>query len=286
LTQQTMYQCGPLPFAACPPSFAGNCLECPFRGRGIVYGPFPSRRRGLSIGLNLFPCVKVCSFNCVYCFRGPTQVKIPLPEPGLGVDGETLRRSLESALRALGGADAQIRAVDFSGNGEPTLHPGLGSLIAVVRSVLRAYGLNASVGIFTNSSTLILDEVVEVIAGLDHVEAKLDTAVDWKFKAINRPHRAVSLKSVVEGLKRLRRRFRGTLAVQVMLLGYGRVVNYTEQDAQLMAQTLAEVDPDVVHVYTVYRKPRLSNVYAAPVQVLNVYARILRESGLRVEVYI
>jgi len=269
----------------CPLNFAGNCLECPFRGRGVVYGPFPSRRRGVSLGVNLFPCVKVCSFNCVYCFRGPTQVKIPSPEPGLGVDGETLRRSLEAALRVLSISGTQLRAVDFSGNGEPTLHPGLGGLIAVVRSMLRAYGLDASVGIFTNSSTLMLDKVVEAVAGLDHVEAKLDMAVDWKFKTINRPHRAVSLKSVVEGLKKFRKRFSGTLAVQVMLLRYGRVVNYTERDAQLMAQTLAEIDPDVVHVYTVYRKPRLTNVYAAPAQVLNDYASILRESGLRVEVY-
>jgi len=285
LAQQTMHQCSPLPFAACPQNFAGNCLECPFRGRGVVYGPFPSRRRGLSIGLNLFPCVKVCSFNCVYCFRGPTQVKIPSPEPGLGVDGETLRRSLEAALRALSSTNARIQAVDFSGNGEPTLHPDLGNLIAVVRSVIKSYGLDASVGIFTNSSTLMLDKVVEAVAGLDHVEAKLDTVVDWKFKAINRPHRAVSLRSVVEGLKKFRKRFSGTLAVQVMLLRYGRVVNYTERDAQLMAQTLAEVDPGVVHVYTVYRKPRLSNVYTAPARVLNDYASILGESGLRVEVY-
>jgi len=285
LTQQTQFECAPIPFARCPPGFAGNCLECPFRGRGVVYGPFPSRRRGLSIGLNLFPCVKICSFNCVYCFRGPTQVKASSPEPGIGVDEETLRRSLESALRALSSTNAQIHAVDFSGNGEPTLHPDLGNIIVVVRSVLRAYGLDASVGIFTNSSTLMLDEVVGAVAGLDHVEAKLDAAVDWKFKAVNRPHRVVSLKSVVEGLKKFRKRFGGTLAIQVMLLRYGRVANYTERDAQLMAQTLAEIDPDVVHVYTVYRKPRLANVYAAPVQVLNDYVRILRESGLRVEVY-
>lgn len=53
----------PLLYAKCPPS--GECLSCPVGGRAVTYGPFTSRRRGVSIGINVFPGVRVCSFNCV-----------------------------------------------------------------------------------------------------------------------------------------------------------------------------------------------------------------------------
>ena len=36
----------------------------------FVYGPFSSRRLGLSLGINLLGNKKKCTFNCVYCEIG------------------------------------------------------------------------------------------------------------------------------------------------------------------------------------------------------------------------
>lgn len=38
---------------------------------GVIYGPVRSRRFGMSLGINLSGPGKYCSFDCVYCFRGP-----------------------------------------------------------------------------------------------------------------------------------------------------------------------------------------------------------------------
>ncbi|MBW2702116.1 MAG: radical SAM protein, partial [Deltaproteobacteria bacterium] len=36
-----------------------------------VYGPVPSRRFGLSLGIDLVPH-KICNYDCIYCQLGPT----------------------------------------------------------------------------------------------------------------------------------------------------------------------------------------------------------------------
>ncbi len=38
----------------------------------VVFGPIHSRRLGLSLGIDLLPPIKTCTFNCVYCEIGPT----------------------------------------------------------------------------------------------------------------------------------------------------------------------------------------------------------------------
>ena len=40
--------------------------------RQYTYGPFNSRRLGLSLGVNILLDYKVCSYNCVYCEIGAT----------------------------------------------------------------------------------------------------------------------------------------------------------------------------------------------------------------------
>src|SRR6185503_6096653 len=44
---------------------------------GILYGPFPTRRKGRALGINLLPPGdKACTFNCVYCQCGWTPVEV------------------------------------------------------------------------------------------------------------------------------------------------------------------------------------------------------------------
>ncbi len=271
-----------LPFARCPPAVNGNCLRCPFKGRSIIYGPFKSKRRGISIGINLFPCVKICSFNCVYCFRGSTNRKVVnFTEGYLRLTTKVIEGALKEAIKSVGKVDA----IDFSGSGEPTLHPRLNDFIDIVKKVNKEMGCNASIGIFTNSSTLNNPKVINTLIKLDHVEAKLDTVIEWKFKIINRPHKNLSVSNIIENLRKFRRVYDGFLAIQIMLLKYIKVSNYTKRDAILMAEALTSIEPDAVHVYTVYRQPRLKTVSKPSYDVIKRYADILLSYGLRVEVF-
>lgn len=275
---------GPVPFARCPPG--ADCLSCAVGGGAVVYGPFPSRRRGPSLGVNAFPRAKVCSFDCVYCFRGPTLVKTLEPvESDYGVTPGLLERALEKALEALLEEGVRVRAVDFSGSGEPTLHPRFAELVETARRVIGRAGADVSLGVFTNSSTLVREGVLRALSEVDHVEAKLDTAEEGKLKAINRPAAGVTAGHLLRGLRSLRRLRKGGLVVQVMLVWYRGLTNAMAEDALALSEALSAVEPDEVHVYTVYRRPWSEGVSAVGREAADSFARLLRESGLRVEVF-
>jgi wyosine [tRNA(Phe)-imidazoG37] synthetase (radical SAM superfamily) len=265
------------PFADCRKSEG-----CPLSWISIVYGPFESRRRGRSLGINLFPVKSVCNFNCVYCFRGGAQIKACSPTLGpLRISAADVVNALKEALTEV----RDVKAIDFSGNGEPTLHLKFKEIVWSVRSFIREAGLDVSLGTFTNSTLLHRREVIEALQHLDHVEAKLDTVIDWKLKAINRPCRGITVQRILENLIGLRRMFDGTLAIQIILIKYHGIKNYTPRDAKLMAESLAKIEPDVVNVYTAYRRPRLESVKPAPREEMEVFSEILKEHGLNVKVF-
>jgi len=265
-------------FAKCPQA---ECSECPYKGRAVVYGPFTSRRRGLSLGVNLYPTAKVCSFNCVYCFRGATELKtveftdLGVPTPAM------LKKSLNEAISQIG----DFKSIDFSGNGEPTLHPKLSEFVKTVREfAANNYG-EVSVGLFTNSSMLLNDHVLTAISSLDHVEAKIDAVSELKFNAVNMPEKSLTPRKILGGLKNLCKSFHGEIAIQVMLLHLDSLSNAEESDAEALAEALKSIEPDHVHLYTVYRRPRLNIVKPASKEEIKRFASILSREGFKTEIY-
>ncbi|GHV60693.1 radical SAM protein [Spirochaetia bacterium] len=82
----------------------------------MVYPVYSRRSRGLSVGVNLFPGGKVCSFDCPYCevfpFKNDIEFSLKTMESGL-------RRVLDEAAQR----GETVRDICFSGNGEPTMSP-------------------------------------------------------------------------------------------------------------------------------------------------------------------
>src|SRR3990172_5078935 len=95
-----------------------------------LFGPVPSRRFGLSLGVDLVP-YKTCSLNCVFCEVGPTSCLtldrkqyVPVVE---------VEREL-TAWRS-GGNKADV--ISVTGSGEPTLHSGFGDILAFIRNEIK-----------------------------------------------------------------------------------------------------------------------------------------------------
>ena len=252
----------------------------------IVYGPLCSRRRGFSLGINLFPGPSICSFNCIYCFRGGAQRHLAsIEEDEAGLDPDRVVNALHYALQRLGSDAEKLQAIDFSGNGEPTLHPRFAEIVKGVREYIEAEELGVSLGLFTNSSRLCSPAVREALPHLDHVEAKLDTVMPWKFRVINQPAPGIELHDILECLIMLRGFFHGTIALQVILLDAGGLANYWPWDAEQLASLAENISPDRVNLYTVYAPPRQKSVRKAHRLQMERYATILREHGLSVRVY-
>lgn len=147
--------------------------------------------------------------------------------------------------------NVDIKAIDFFGNGEPTLHTKFPELIGTVLMFVKNVDHGISVGVFTNSSTLYIPRVVEALEHVEYIEAKLDSVNNSKFKAINQPTESLTIGRIVEGLKSFRKRFNGTFVIQIMLLSYIGVANHYGEDAEAMAEVVRVIEPDKIHVYTV-----------------------------------
>ena len=84
-----------------------------------IFGPVPSRRLGLSLGVDVIP-FKTCSFDCVYCELGLTTNKTT--ERKEFVPLEDIKNELTEKLRE----NIKIDYITIAGSGEPTLHASLG----------------------------------------------------------------------------------------------------------------------------------------------------------------
>ncbi len=263
----------------------GNCIKCPVKSRAVIYGPVASRRRGRSLGINLYPLFKVCSFDCVYCLRGRTIAKISNP-----IDYICLQLKPEHVLRYLSTVLNKIETdtVDLSGNGEPTLYPRFLELCREVSKICKEYSIK-SLGLFTNSTQFQRRQTVQSLKYIDHVEAKLDTFNEHKFRIINRPAHGITLSKVIEGLAQARK-YVSELSVQIMLckmeLEGSLIFTVSDEDVHNMIDVLCKIEPDVVHLYTVYRMPYRTNVYPVSINEVESVIEKLRAHGFKFRIFI
>jgi wyosine [tRNA(Phe)-imidazoG37] synthetase (radical SAM superfamily) len=226
-----------------------------------IFGPVPSRRLGLSLGVDLIP-PKTCSYDCLYCQIGKTTCKAI--EPAAYVPAEEVIAELDEAL-----SRATPDYVTFSGSGEPTLHVELGRLIAYVKE-----RTSARVAVLTNGSLLYRPEVRERLLKADMVMPTLSTVREETFRLIHQPHDDLSVTGHIEGLRRFRKSYRGQLFIEVMLLaGF----NDRDDEIQALRQMILEIAPDRVQLNTVVRPPADAKAIPLDRKKLEIIKRVFGE---------
>lgn len=237
-----------------------------------VYGPVPSWRLGLSLGVDLLGPPKACTFNCVYCQLGPTVRAARSPgDVESYFEPEDLRREL---LQVRGLLEA-VDWVTISGVGEPTLSPKLGEAVKAIREAIGGHRL----AILTNSSLLWSERVRRALDEVDLVVAKLDAADDHALSLVNRPTASLRASELAEWIKLISvERGRG-VALQVMLV---RGLNDGEGHLSRLAELARRIEPEVVYLGTPLRPTQ--EPYARPVDPsrLELAEEVFRGVGLRV----
>lgn len=212
--------------------------------QALVYGPVPSRRLGYSLGVDILP-FKTCSMDCVYCQLGAfarTTVRRR--------DYVPVRAVLAQIRKALG-SGARIDAVTFSGSGEPTLHSGIGRIIAGIKRMT-----DVKVVVLTNSSTLTGRRNGRDLLQADVVVPSLDAVTDPVFVRVNRPHPGLTAAAIIDGLVRFRRRFKGQIWLEVMLV---RGINDGPAHLRALRKAVDRIRPDRVQINTVVRPPAVKS---------------------------
>ncbi len=172
----------------------------------FLFGPVPSRRLGLSLGINIIPH-KVCNFNCVYCEVGRTTSLIN--DRRSFYNPEDIEKDFKENYEKMGKFDF----ITFSGSGEPTLNKDIGRFIRYVKS----FNL-AKIAVLTNGSLLNLADVQEDLMDADVIIPSLDAANQEAFKKINRAHGSLKIDDIINGIKEFRDKFNGEIWLEVLFV--------------------------------------------------------------------
>ncbi len=203
----------------------------------LVFGPVPSRRLGMSLGVNNIP-PKICSYSCVYCQLGRT-IRMSV-ERKCYYPPDHIASLVAKRLEEVEKKGARIDYVTFVPDGEPTLDACLSETAEKIGA------LGARVAIITNSSLMWRSDVREDLGLFDYVSAKVDAVTQNLWRKINRPHPALQLDKILEGLRIFAENYHGTLVTETMLVAG---VDYGDEFRRI-AEYLATL-------------PRLSKAYIA-----------------------
>lgn len=226
-----------------------------------IFGPVPSRRLGMSLGVDLVTR-KVCSLDCVYCEVGETtrhtiERKEYVPQ-------NSVIRELEEYFASNSDPDY----ITFSGSGEPTLNSRIGDVLKFIKQIRP----NVPVAVLTNG-TLLGDELVRnEIMDADLVVPSLDAATESVFQSINRPHPELSFRNYIDGLIKFSREFQGRMWLEVFILP-----GYNDSEAEVIAikEVIEEVKPNLIQLNSLDRPGAISGLRSASKIELERIAEIL-----------
>lgn len=205
-----------------------------------IYGPVPSRRLGLSLGVSPIP-EKTCNYSCIYCQLGRTDKMTN--ERSIFFDCAEIVKELRDYLKR----SIPFDVVTVVGEGEPTLYTGLGLLIKSIKSLT-----DKPVVVITNGSLLYDSSVRNDLAEADIVMPSLDCYDDESFKEINRPCGKLKFADVYNGLIEFSRGYRGKLWLEVMLVaGF----NDGKEAIEKLKKLAGNVKYDKLYINTPVRPP-------------------------------
>ncbi|WP_167527557.1 radical SAM protein [Desulfosarcina alkanivorans] len=180
--------------------------ECTLKYK-TLFGPVPSRRLGISLGVDLMRH-KTCSLDCVYCECGAT-TRLTLKRSEY-VSVDRVKEELADYLSR----NKKIDHITFSGSGEPTLNEGIGDVIRFLKSDYPQY----KVALLTNSTLFGRLDVRRQVKDADVVMASLDAATEALFKRVNRPHPELDLHGMINGISAFRKMYHGRLLMEIFIV--------------------------------------------------------------------
>ena len=231
-----------------------------------VFGPVPSRRLGLSLGIDLLP-FKTCSMDCVYCECGATTNLTCERREYFPTD------AVISEIDSVLAKKTQIDYITFSGVGEPTLHSGIGRIIRHIRG--HYPGLR--ICLLTNSSLLRDPALLEELQGISLIIPSLDGSTDEELFKINRQHSAVTLKTVMDGLTAFRTRYPATAMWLEIFIVPG--VNDSAGSAERFRDLTARIKPEKVQLNSLDRPGVLDWVRPADPDTLDRIAAVIGQAA-------
>ncbi|MBP5083716.1 MAG: radical SAM protein [Methanomicrobium sp.] len=204
-----------------------------------IFGPVPSRRLGISLGVDLIP-PKTCSYNCIYCESGKTtnltverREYVPLND---------VLKELDGVLKT----HPRLDFVTYSGSGEPTLYSRISEVTRFVKENYPEY----KTALLTNGSLFHDEKVRRDCLDIDVVIPSLDCAGETEFKKVDRPHHSLSAAVVNEGIAKFRTEYTGQIWLEIFIVPG---INDTDEEIGRINDWIAKIRPDKIQLNTLDR---------------------------------
>lgn len=233
-----------------------------------LFGPVPSRRLGISLGVDLVPH-KVCTLDCVYCEVGKTTCLtierkefIPLHE-------------LLEELKEYLDKKPELDFITFSGQGEPTLNSGLGKVIDFLKTNYPEY----KIALITNGTLFYDKNVRDEVLKVDLILPSLDAVSSKVFNKINRPDKNLNNDKIINGLIELGKEFKGKIYLEVFFIPN---VNDSDEELILLKENIEKINPDLVQLNSLDRPGTEASVKAMQIEKLEKIKQLLKPLPVKI----
>ncbi len=209
--------------------------------QNIIFGPIPSRRFGMSLGIDLSPSIKQCNFDCLYCELEKAKTVSKQSEIVAVKDiVEALKKALES--------HKNLDVITFTANGEPTLYPYLSQLIDEVDKIKG----DVKTLILSNGANIYEKSIQQTLSKIDIVKLSLDCVSEKCFKKLDRLDDSIDCDRIVPGMCEFRKLHKKQLILETLFV---KTLNDSEEEIGKLYEALKEIKPDRVDIGTIDRPP-------------------------------
>ncbi len=207
----------------------------------IIFGPIPSRRFGMSLGIDLSPASKQCNFDCLYCELDKAET----------VSKQTQILEVEDIISQLKTALANHKNIDvitFTANGEPTLYPKLSTLIDEVDKIKG----DIKTLILSNGANIYEPEIQQTLSKIDIVKLSLDCVSEKCFKKLDRVDDSIDCSKIVDGMIAFRQLHKKQLITETLFV---KTLNDRIGEYGKIYEALKLIKPNRVDIGTIDRPP-------------------------------
>ena len=234
-----------------------------------VFGPVPSRRLGISLGVDLVVS-KSCNLNCIFCECGATK-KIQLERQRFKDMNEILEE-ISTVLK-----DIKPDYITFSGSGEPTLSLDLGNISKAIKEDLKYQG---KICLITNSLLLADVNLMKELEYIDLIVPTLNTLTQDIFEKIVRPDYRTSVEEIRKGFINLNKsNYKGKIWIEIFIL---ENINDSDKNFVDIANFLKSenIRYDKIQLNTIDRVGAERDLKAISFEKISRAKKILEENGL------
>ena len=234
-----------------------------------VFGPVPSRRLGISLGVDLVVS-KSCNLNCIFCECGATK-KIQLERQRFKDMNEILEE-ISTVLK-----DIKPDYITFSGSGEPTLSLDLGNISKAIKEDLKYQG---KICLITNSLLLADENLMKELEYIDLIVPTLNTLTQDIFEKIVRPDYRTSVEEIRKGFINLNNsKYKGKIWIEIFIL---ENINDSDKNFVDIANFLKSenIRYNKIQLNTIDRVGAERDLKAISFEKISRAKKILEENGL------